>query len=329
MIKKLMKLKMKINKIVVVCSLIVLLSSIFSLKLRAEGGITLSPSNFEVTTIAPNSFSKSFSVTNNEKSDINLKIYSAELKDNLVDEKSDIAAWVKPKINSLTLKSLQSDSIDFDIAIPSSAKPDVYHLAIILELNFNSITNSPVVLKVPFLIDIIVNSSSKSETGNVIGSFEVDKKIVFDDKIDFSFNVKNDSNVVVTKPIIYFQIVNPSGKIIYSKIFNESLKELTGSDLISETVVNPKFKLNNIFDVGQYRAELMVIDSLSTKRVVAKLTFVAIPYENIIYLITLIFTIIVLVKIIHTRKNLTLLNIKPQNKGLGRKLMYRRNSAKK
>jgi hypothetical protein len=265
----------------------IFLSFLFLPSLEAdERGIELSPLTTEF--VAKTGTVTESRITLNNKNDYPLKflVKAAEIQDEQIIFNTAQSLWINPSVKEFILEPQKSSTVDYSIAVPIGSVEKVYRLLLIFEVqpindssNFNSYYST---LESNIAQTILLTVTNESElSGELIINDFITKSIVYKSPFMMNFYIKNDSDTFYSKPVGIFQIVKSNGQIVRQQIINENLDLLLPKeDLFIEHKY--EFSLFDINNVGKYKAEILVTDSITGKTITKSIDFYIIPYPFII-----------------------------------------------
>ncbi len=263
---------------------------ISSYPLKAGSGFELTPASIDLTLRTEQSHLGTFTIINNEDTDVLITLQEGMYVDGQI-VKEDFS-WITTSPQQFALKKSQSQEIQYTLTVPSDTPKGVYNKLILLNIAANTATreqnNYPTIdLTIPYQINIFVDSLFASDLGIKVTEFSSDTKLTINNQITFKIKVENKGKNQISKPIGHLRIISSMGDAVYSAVLNESLKAVTDSDTF-EYDFTANYPINNIIDIGQYRAELLFTDSLSGSTELKQMTFVSINYLLFVIIIGVI-----------------------------------------
>ena len=223
------------------------------------------------------------------------------------DEETYIAGnWIATKdLDTDKILSGMSKEIFYVINIPSGAPSGSFEPLIMVEVQdtnpANNYNGTLIKTTIPFKVSINIPEENKIDSQTIINIFETDNKVVFSNSIGFMIEIKNNSEKFDSKPLINFQIVNPSNEIVAQEVMNESLSKLNPGETYSKKL-NIEFSSTRIFDLGQFTAELLVTDTTTNTSQIKKINFIYIPYFFLMILLIIVIFILVFTYLLIERK---------------------------
>lgn len=230
-------------------------------------GITLTPISADIKLKIEQEYKGSFTIRNNEQNNLNVEFKEADLNDGEVTNESNLY-WFSIDSTKHILDANSDLQVEYTVKIPTDTTPGRYSKAILIKLVNTSEGESTFNLSLTYGVNIYVESLFNNELGTRIKEFYSDSKLIFENKVDLNLNVENASGF--SKPLINLNIINPSGKIVYTTVLNESLQTLREQKTYKVTASWPNI---NLFDIGPYTAQALVTDTLTGKTSVNKTTF--------------------------------------------------------
>ncbi len=286
----------KIRKIfyAVFFSLLVLLP-VNNIYAEQKTGLVIEPAS-KILAIAPgDKLDINFNLTNNNEFDVTFSLKAGEIKDGKVvidDSKEAVASkWITfGSTGVIVIKSKETYPVELVLNIPATAIEGIYTIYAVAEVTTpTSDTQSNASIKeyLPFQIIADVNSKSKFNSDTKVKSLSVNKNPVFDNNFKINLGIENFTNNTFSKPIAYFQIINPRGEVVKQEVINDTLNELAGGETINREF-EYSFNILDFRNLGQYRTELLVVDTLSQKSNIQKVSFLVLPLPYMILLALLI-----------------------------------------
>lgn len=254
---------------------------------------SLSPIDYTNNQVPGDSFSVSFTVSNQGSQDAEVNLYKAEMEftDNqprLSLNNLATADWLALSQTFYIIPANSSATITANVQIPGNATPGAYYPTILIsEISDTAdITDSPteaiVNSALAFRINLNVIPSSETVIKSAKASGLVVTNPVVINSVDISYGITNVSDYYV-KPIAYLQIVNPSGEVVWRSTVNDNNSLIyPGQVLAASTNLQlPAFKPT---DVGQYTAEFLVVDNQFGTTDIIKTNFTVIPLSLLLVL---------------------------------------------
>lgn len=269
-----------------------------------QEGLVLTPIFFETNQEAGSSVSSNFRIINDTKESVLLKIDVLEIENENVIENSKFKEFITLEFNEFKLKEGEQKDINYTINIPSDIKNGTYYPLIALKLESTNPKSSGTGLTQMIAHQITLTVGGNNDKDNLsIEKFKIKKGFVWTKTSNFDITIFNNSTINTTKPIIYFQIINPSQEIIYQKVLNEDLKSLKAQDKL-QFLENYEFDIFDYKNIGKFRAELLVVDSKTNFSVIEKIEFIVIPFPFLLFA-ALLFLIILFIffSILQRRRN--------------------------
>lgn len=236
-------------------------------KADVNQGITLAPISADIKLKVEQEYKGSFTIRNNEQNNLNIEFKEADLNDGQVTNESNLY-WFSVDSTKHILDANSDLQVEYTVKIPADTTPGRYSKAILIKLVNTSEGESTFNLSLTYAVNIYVESLFNNELGTRIKEFYSDSKLIFENKVDLNLNVENASGF--SKPLINLNIINPSGKIVYTTVLNESLQTLREQKTYKVIASWPNI---NLFDIGPYTAQALVTDTLTGKTSVNKITF--------------------------------------------------------
>lgn len=236
-------------------------------KADVNQGITLAPISADIKLKVEQEYKGSFTIRNNEQNNLNIEFKEADLNDGQFTNESNLY-WFSIDSTKHILDANSDLQVEYTVKIPTDTTPGRYSKAILIKLVNTSEGESTFNLSLTYAVNIYVESLFNNELGTKIKEFYSDSKLIFENKVDLNLNVENASGF--SKPLINLNIINPSGKIVYTTVLNESLQTLREQKTYKVTASWPNI---NLFDIGPYTAQALVTDTLTGKTSVNKITF--------------------------------------------------------
>lgn len=245
---------------------IVILISVFSQQIEAaETGVTITPATESITLKTQDSHSGKFSITNNEEIPISIVLKEYDIINEVPIQTS--TPWIELSSLNVILASKGTQVIDYKLIVPENSSKGVYKKAIVLEVTDKSNNDSLVILQIPYTISVFVDSTFSSEVGTIIKEFAVSQKLLISNVVNLNLTIDNPAINQVSKPIINLNIISNKGQIVYTKVLNENLKMIYNSETYN---IDASIPISDLLDIGQYRAEVLVTDTLTNKSTVKK-----------------------------------------------------------
>lgn len=236
-------------------------------KADVNQGITLAPISADIKLKVEQEYKGSFTIRNNEQNNLNIEFKEADLNDGQVTNESNLY-WFSIDSTKHILDANSDLQVEYTVKIPTDTTPGRYSKAILIKLVNTSEGESTFNLSLTYAVNIYVESLFNNELGTRIKEFYSDSKLIFENKVNLNLNVENASGF--SKPLINLNIINPSGKIVYTTVLNESLQTLREQKTYKVTASWPNI---NLFDIGPYTAQALVTDTLTGKTSVNRITF--------------------------------------------------------
>jgi len=296
--------RLNLQKILIISFLISILSPV---ALKADSaGLEISPANAEYHAKPGDKLTGSFNIKNNDIADANITIGVGESLSNPIvnNPGSDsIIKWFNIEApQDFSLKAGQSHKVQFNITVPQTAPNKVFKPIITISIKDKLLTNNATgaTLKeiIPFQMIILINGSGKFDNNINIDNFAANNRFLFTSNAQFNLTISNLNPYVYSKPIIYFHILNPVKDIVNQQTFNDNLKALQLSDKLNETI-NADVPFNAFKDIGEYTADVLVIDTVTNKSSSKEIKFYFIPYYVLaipIVILILLIAIVILKK---------------------------------
>lgn len=305
MIKKLF------SKVLIVIYLLLGLFIIpISINAQENSGLVVSPAS-KIITLPPQGTGKiNFNIINKNEYSISFKLKSGEILNGktIIDNSNEAFAskWMSfSSTGIITLKPQQSYPVELTVTLPATAPEGIYTLYAVAEIsNTPSSISSETSIKeyLPFELTLNVNSKNSFNSDVRIKSLTIDKNPVLDTKYTINLSIANYSTSSLAKPIAYFQIINPRGEVIRQEVINESLAQVLGGETISKSFEN-SIDLFDYKNLGEFRAEVLVIDTLTQSSTIQKVNFIVIPLPFAIFGIALlILVLLILIRIFRRKK---------------------------
>jgi hypothetical protein len=265
----------------------IFLSVFFSFSLKADDrGIELSPLTTEFVVKTGTTINSQITLNNKNAYSVKFLIKVAEIQDNQIIFNTAQSLWVNTTEEELILEPQKSSVIDYSISVPIGAVEKVYRLLLIFEIqsiddpfNANSYY-STLESNIAQTIFLTVTNESEVNGKLSVNNFTT-KSVIFKSPFKINFSIKNDSNTFYSKPVGIFQIVKSNGQIIRQQIINENLDLLLPKE---DLFIDHKFdfSLFDIDNLGKYKAEVLVTDSITGVTTTKSIDFYIIPYPFII-----------------------------------------------
>lgn len=294
---------------------IVILISVFSQQIEAaETGVTITPATESITLKTQGSHSGKFSITNNEEIPISIVLKEYDIINEVPIQTS--TPWIELSSLNVILASKGTQVIDYKLIVPENSSKGVYKKAIVLEVTDKSNNDSLVILQIPYTISVFVDSTFSSEVGTIIKEFAVSQKLLISNVVNLNLTIDNPAINQVSKPIINLNIISNKGQIVYTKVLNENLKMIYNSETYN---IDASIPISDLLDIGQYRAEVLVTDTLTNKSTVKKTTFFYVNYILIIVVIIIIVSLILLIRFNKALKDILNINYSSKPGKIGSK----------
>lgn len=294
---------------------IIILVSAFSYKIKAaDTGISISPASNNITLKTQGSHSGEFTISNNEEIPLSINLKEYDVIDQVPTQAS--LYWIELSSLEFTLDSRGTKLIEYKLTVPESTPKGAYTKAIVLEVTNKNNNESLVVMQIPYTINIFVDSTFSSEVGTIIKEFVVSQKLLISNIVNFNLTIDNPATSQVSKPIINLNVISNKGQIVYTKVLNENLKMIYDSETYN---IDANIPLSDLLDIGQYRAEVLVTDTLTNKSAVKKTTFFYVNYILIVLLIVTIISLILLTRFNKALKNILNINYSKKPGKIGSK----------
>lgn len=275
--------------------LFLLILPVSSIKAQSTG-VQITPIGTDINVKTTQQISGRFEIVNKENIEIEVSFKEQEFINNQFIEPSK--NWVSIKVNNRTKilpgKTLQ---VNYNLLIPEDTPKGVYNRLIISKFQTNE---GNINLEIPYSLNIFVDSTFSSDLGIKINKFSVNNKIELDNNFEITLEIDNKGDNQVSKPIININIVNPSGKIIYTKVLNESLAPLYRA---TSYKITPNLPLSELTTVGQYKVDVLVTDTLSNKSILQSITFNYINYLFILIIVISIVFVLIFLRVIKKTKS--------------------------
>ncbi len=266
-----------------------------------DHGIVVTPARLEIKANDIQNKVFEFEVKNTGNNQVNVEVLRAEMLDNNIKfkdlEASSPANWIEfINKDKFTIDPNSEAKMQFKLknVVDHDASP-----LILIKIKNDSNEGATFEQNIPFQITILSATQNNNEV--LIEQFEASKNIVFDN-VSFNIKLKNSVEKALSKPIAYFQVLNPRGEVVQQSIINESLASLKNNENLSKVIeVNLLGNLDfsnivkSIGNTGEYKAELLVVDTITQKSVIKKISFYYIPWVLPIAVILLLVVVISLV----------------------------------
>lgn len=237
------------------------------IKADVNHGITLTPISADIKLKVEQEYKGSFTIRNNEQNNLNIEFKEADIQEGSTINESDLY-WFNVASTNYNLSANSDLQVEYTVKVPADATPGSYSKAILIKLINTSEGESTFNLSLTYAVNIYVESLFNNEFGTRIKEFYSDSKIIFENKVDLNLGIENASGF--SKPLINLNIINPSGKIVYTTVLNESLQTLREQKAYKVSASWPNI---NLLDIGPYTAQALVTDTLTGKTSVSRITF--------------------------------------------------------
>jgi len=284
-----------------------LISNIYHIsKTYASNGIEISPASETLSLKPGNNSIKSFIIKNNDAFDVAFNIKLGEIIDNITllenFPNDNSANWVKINNTLFTLKVGESKEITYTLNIPNSSPNGIYYPLIamhITQAQLHPLTDTALLDEnIAYKLKIQVSNDTSNFNAIKISTFNINKTLVIDNQCTFNIILENANPKQFSKPIIYFHILDANNSIITQSIINEGLDSLN-LDQKWEKNFNIDFSQLKINSIGQFKSEILVVDTITNKSLIQKVSFYFIPSQYI--LITFIIITILIVLLLKVR----------------------------
>lgn len=297
-------------KIIITLGLLSFFTLNFQFPISAQStGIEVSPAYAEVLAKPGDSFSGKFSYKNNESTTISGELKVAEIIGDTLSDKPDqidVEEWITFENPIVTLESGATQEINYSVKIPQNLTLKTYEILILLDVKpeIPNGTDENVFgqnLKIPFNVRLTISSDNNYNGLVTITKLDVKTPVVLDGNINIELEIQNVSESI-TKPMGRFQIVNLSGNQIYQEVLNDGLKPLNSKEKLNKNI---SFKIDHtdVNLLGQYKVQLLVIDTLNGKSEIKEADIFVISWPFIILGVVIFFAIYTI--IYGFRKNLS------------------------
>lgn len=231
----------------------------------APTGLSVSPISFDIN-LQPGAFKDEIiTLQNKTNSQLELEVSPLELayRNGVYIRNSDGAYVEMLKLDraKIILTPGQATSINARVTIPTNATMGSFKLAANIrwvQSDDSSMNTGGVISpEVSVLFNInVLNQSPR--TAVQVTKLEVPGVIVTN-KVNINYEIKNNAPYF-TKPLAYLQLVNPRGKPVWRQVINESGAILDSGRTLSGQAT-AEFEFNNPLDMGQYKVQLLIVDT--------------------------------------------------------------------
>lgn len=226
---------------------------------------TITPINYDLSLRPGNSRELSVTVKNDlavaAMFSLKSSVFSSDGRLSANADGVEVAKWLTYSTGEIVLEPGTTGSLNYSLTIPEGAKAGVYYLANIVTLTqpteASTGNSSAVIAEVAQRVNLNVLASDAAKPSLSISNLS-GPGLLISGAAGYNWQVQNTSPLF-TKPVIYLQVVSPSGEITNQQIVNSELSllgpgEFEGNVLAANSEV---FK-----EPGIYRFEMLVLDSV-------------------------------------------------------------------
>lgn len=275
-----------------------------------QEGITLSPFFASIKAKPGDTTTVEFSVINTTTDALIIK---PQLGEYLLQSETEVltqderafqgARWIdqqKSDIENFHLDPREHKKLTVTFNIPEQAATGEYKPALILKVrnpDASSVASAAtnVTASISFTVHITVSEFTPQDT-IIIKNLDT-PPVIITTATQLAYTIINNSKFY-TKPIGYLQVLNPQRQVVFQQVINSELSSLLAGKEIDK-VLGLNIVVNSIYDIGEYRVELLVKDAEYGTEHVKVTSFTLIPWwvglltvTGAVILITLAFSTI-------------------------------------
>jgi len=262
----------------------------------APQGLMISPTNIELVTNPGDTVTKSITLFNNSKFDVDIvpetRNFTAQGEEGNVTLTSEetgysLASWITVLPLKATIKAGKSEDFTFTMKVPANAEPGGHFGSVVLSTvppPKGTLRQSGAYVLQQLGALILVKTPGVIKEFADLESFTTNKNFYISGPVQFTTRVKNSSNVHI----------RPLGTISIKDMFgNKTVLPAGGLNVLPGAIRRIPTIWNNKFLIGRYTADLSMFYGDSNKNLTSTIIFYAFPLNYAIIAIIILAIIIV------------------------------------